>query len=322
MIGRRAKRVSPADAMDHVAGYVVVNDVSARDWQGDAGRAPRRREGRRPVAARQGLATRSCRWVRCSSRADELDPRAGLRLRSWRITPDGTEHLMQDGTTADMIWDVPALIEPTSREAITLEPGDVIATGTPAGVGVFRDPPVFLEPGDRVRCEIEGIGTRREPGRRLVGGRRRPGSTAPDRCRAPRDASRYAPCMQALVKTAPGPGLELLDVPEPSMTINDVRIRVRKTGICGTDLHIADWEPGRSGRSSRRSSSGTSSSARCSRSAATSTTSRPATSSAARATSSAVDAAIAAPVDGTCAPTRSASASSATGRSPSRSSCR
>ena len=56
-------------------------------------------------------------------------------------------------------------------------------------------------------------------------------------------APRYAPDVKALVKTTPEPGLELLDVPEPSMTINDVRIRVRKTGICGTDLHIADWDP-------------------------------------------------------------------------------
>ena len=64
---------------------------------------------------------------------------------------------MQDGNTADMIHSVPALVSFISRH-ITLEPGDLIATGTPAGVGVFRDPPVFLEPGDRVRCEIEGIG--------------------------------------------------------------------------------------------------------------------------------------------------------------------
>ena len=64
---------------------------------------------------------------------------------------------MQDGNTADMLFDVPALVSYISRH-ITLEPGDLIATGTPAGVGVFRDPPVFLEPGDRVRCEIEGIG--------------------------------------------------------------------------------------------------------------------------------------------------------------------
>ena len=69
---------------------------------------------------------------------------------------------MQDGTTADMIWGVAELIEFISR-SITLEPGDIIATGTPSGVGVFRDPPVFLEPGDRVRCEIDGIGSVENP---------------------------------------------------------------------------------------------------------------------------------------------------------------
>jgi 2-keto-4-pentenoate hydratase/2-oxohepta-3-ene-1,7-dioic acid hydratase in catechol pathway len=69
---------------------------------------------------------------------------------------------MQDGTTADMIFGIPELISFISRH-ITLEPGDVIATGTPSGVGVFRDPPVFLEPGDRVRCEIDGIGAVENP---------------------------------------------------------------------------------------------------------------------------------------------------------------
>jgi 2-keto-4-pentenoate hydratase/2-oxohepta-3-ene-1,7-dioic acid hydratase in catechol pathway len=64
---------------------------------------------------------------------------------------------MQDGTTADMVFDVPALIAWISTY-ITLDPGDLLITGTPSGVGVFRDPPVFLEPGDVVRCEIEGIG--------------------------------------------------------------------------------------------------------------------------------------------------------------------
>ncbi len=161
VIGRTAKRVSKADAMAHVAGYVVLNDVSARDWQGV------------PVALREGEKGDG-QWLRAKGSdtflpmgpvfvtADELDPTGGLRLRSWRITPDGTEHLMQDSTTADMIWDVPALIEFITA-AVTLEPGDVIATGTPSGVGVFRDPPVFLEPGDRVRCEIEGIGTVENP---------------------------------------------------------------------------------------------------------------------------------------------------------------
>lgn len=157
VIGRTARRVKAQDAMSHVSGYVVVNDVSARDWQGI------------PAALREGEKGDG-QWLRAKGSdtflpmgpnfvtADMLDPAAGLRLRSWRITPDGEEHLMQDGTTADMIWSIPELIAYISK-AVTLEPGDVIATGTPSGVGVFRDPPVFLEPGDRVRCEIEGIGS-------------------------------------------------------------------------------------------------------------------------------------------------------------------
>jgi 2,4-didehydro-3-deoxy-L-rhamnonate hydrolase len=161
VIGTTARRVDPARSLDHVAGYVVVNDVSARDWQGSP---PALREGERGDG----------QWLRAKGSdtflpigqafvaKDDLDPSQGLRLRSWRITPDGVEHLMQDGNTADMIWDVPALIAFISR-SITLEPGDLIATGTPSGVGVFRDPPVFLEPGDRVRCEIEGIGSVENP---------------------------------------------------------------------------------------------------------------------------------------------------------------
>lgn len=157
VIGRRAKRVDAAAAMDHVAGYVVLNDVSARDWQGV------------PQALAEGEKGDG-QWVRAKGSdtflpmgpvfvtRDEVDPQAGLRLRSWRITPDGTEHLMQDGNTRDLIRSVPTLIEFIST-TITLEPGDVIATGTPSGVGVFRDPPVFLAPGDRVRCEVEGIGS-------------------------------------------------------------------------------------------------------------------------------------------------------------------
>jgi 2-keto-4-pentenoate hydratase/2-oxohepta-3-ene-1,7-dioic acid hydratase in catechol pathway len=161
VIGKTARRVHTDEAMDHVAGYVVVNDVSARDWQGI------------PAALKEGEKGDG-QWIRAKGSdtflpmgpvfvtPDEIDPAKGVRLRSWRITPDGTEHLMQDGNTRDMIWGVPRLIEYISK-AITLEPGDLIATGTPAGVGVFRDPPVFLEPGDRVRCEIEGIGTVENP---------------------------------------------------------------------------------------------------------------------------------------------------------------
>jgi 2,4-didehydro-3-deoxy-L-rhamnonate hydrolase len=161
VIGRHARRVPRDAAMDHVAGYVVVNDISARDWQGN------------PQALREGEKGDG-QWLRAKGSdtflplgsvlvtTDELDPAAGLRLRSWRIDGSGLEHLMQDGTTADMIHDVPALVSFISS-VITLEAGDVIATGTPSGVGVFRDPPVFLEPGDRVRCEIEGIGSVENP---------------------------------------------------------------------------------------------------------------------------------------------------------------
>ena len=161
VIGRRARRVAAGEAMDHVAGYVVVNDVSARDWQGSK---PALRDGEKGDG----------QWLRAKGSdtflpmgpvfvtADEMDPADGLRLRSWRITPDGTEHSMQDGTTADMIWPIRDLIAFISA-AITLEPGDLIATGTPSGVGVFRHPPIFLEPGDRVRCEIEGLGKVENP---------------------------------------------------------------------------------------------------------------------------------------------------------------
>ena len=166
VIGRRARRVRETDAMTHVAGYVVVNDISARDWQGNKAALADGQKG-------------DGQWLRAKGSdtflpigpvfvtADELDPAAGLRLRSWRIPgpgrPGASEpQLMQDGSTADMIFGIPALIAFISRH-ITLEPGDLIATGTPSGVGVFRDPPIFLEPGDRVRCEIDGIGSVENP---------------------------------------------------------------------------------------------------------------------------------------------------------------
>ena len=165
VIGRRARRVSAAAALAHVAGYVVVNDVSARDWQGN------------PQALLPGEKGDG-QWLRAKgsdtflpigsilATPDEVDIEAGARIRSWRIPgtgPDaGREIPMQDATTADMLWSVPRLIEYITRQ-ITLEPGDVIATGTPAGVGVFREPPVFLEPGDRVRCEVDGIGKVENP---------------------------------------------------------------------------------------------------------------------------------------------------------------
>ena len=169
VIGRTARRVSAAEAMDHVAGYVVVNDVTARDWQGNrAALAPGERGDGQWLRAK-GSDT-FCPMSPVLVTRDEVPDWHALRIRSWRTPaahptagPDAGANarkpvLMQDGTTADMIFDIPALIEFVSA-VITLEPGDVISTGTPSGVGVFRDPPVFLEPGDRVRCEIEGIGS-------------------------------------------------------------------------------------------------------------------------------------------------------------------
>ena len=165
VIGTTARRVLRAEAMDHVAGYVVVNDVSARDWQGI------------PAALADGEVGDG-QWLRAKGSdtflpmgsvfvtADEVPDPQVLRIRSWRIPGSGQDAgrkvLMQDANTSDMIWGVAELIEFISR-SLTLEPGDVIATGTPSGVGVFRDPPVFLEPGDRVRCEIDGIGSVENP---------------------------------------------------------------------------------------------------------------------------------------------------------------
>jgi 2-keto-4-pentenoate hydratase/2-oxohepta-3-ene-1,7-dioic acid hydratase in catechol pathway len=165
VIGRQARRVSAERAIDHVAGYVVVNDVSARDWQG------------MPQALAEGEVGDG-QWLRAKGSdsflpvgstfvtPEEVDLVAGVAIRSWRIPGGGPQRgtpiVMQDGTSADMISSVPELIEHITR-SITLEPGDLIATGTPAGVGVYRDPPVFLEPGDRVRCQVDGIGTVENP---------------------------------------------------------------------------------------------------------------------------------------------------------------
>jgi 2,4-didehydro-3-deoxy-L-rhamnonate hydrolase len=160
VIGRRARRVLAPDAMAHVAGYVVVNDVTARDWQGNRAALAPGEVGDGQWLRAKGSDTFLPVGAILATPADVPDPH-DLWIRSWRIPgagPDaGRRVAMQDATTADMLWRVPELIEFVTR-AITLEPGDVIATGTPAGVGVFRTPPVFLEPGDRVRCEIERLG--------------------------------------------------------------------------------------------------------------------------------------------------------------------
>lgn len=141
VIGRRASQVAPSDALDHVFGYTVLNDVTARDLQ---------REDRQWLRAKgwDGFAPMGPMIVT----ADEIVDPGRLAIRSWV-----NGETWQESNTADMIWDVPTLIAFVSQ-SITLEPGDVIATGTPAGVGHFHDPPRYLADGDVMACEIEGIG--------------------------------------------------------------------------------------------------------------------------------------------------------------------
>jgi len=141
VIGQRVSGISRAEALASVFGYTVINDVTMRDLQ---------REDRQWLRAKgsDGFAPMGPVVVT----ADELDDTSDLRMRS---TVNG--ETWQDSSTAEMIFDLPTLIAFISR-TITLEAGDLIATGTPAGVGHYHDPPRYLAPGDVMRCEIEGIG--------------------------------------------------------------------------------------------------------------------------------------------------------------------
>ncbi len=141
VMGRLARRVSQAEALDYVAGYTICHDVSARDLQFGDGQ-----------------------WVRGKS-LDTFCP-MGPYLTTKDEIPEPNKlaircivnnQIMQDSNTSEMIFNIPFLIEYLSR-AFTLRPGDVIATGTPDGVGVFRSPRVFLKDGDTVTIEIEGLG--------------------------------------------------------------------------------------------------------------------------------------------------------------------
>ena len=153
VIGRAATRVAAARALDHVAGYACFNDGSVRDYQRKSTQWTMGKNFDRTGGFGPELVT-----------ADELPAGA----RGLRITSRVNGETMQDGNTADMIFDVPTLIEILSA-VMTLEPGDVIATGTPAGVGYARKPPLFLKPGDVCEVTIDGIGTLRNPIKDAVG---------------------------------------------------------------------------------------------------------------------------------------------------------
>jgi acylpyruvate hydrolase len=146
IIGTEGKHISRDRALDHVAGYAIFNDVSVRDWQLRVKQfgAGKNFDASGPLGP--DLVT-----------ADEIpDPQAlAIELRV-------NGEVMQSSTTAQMVFSVADLIEHVSTYS-TLEPGDVIATGTPSGVGHFRKPPVYLKAGDTVRIEIEGVGVQECP---------------------------------------------------------------------------------------------------------------------------------------------------------------
>jgi 2-keto-4-pentenoate hydratase/2-oxohepta-3-ene-1,7-dioic acid hydratase in catechol pathway len=146
VIGRPAKNVAEDDALSYVFGYTCGNDVSARDLQKGDGQWTRAK----------GLDT-FCPLGPAIVTADEVPDPQTLPIRS---VLNGT--VMQDSTTSDMIFSVKHLIAYASA-AFTLLPGDIIMTGTPEGVGIWRDPPVLMQDGDRIRIEIDGIGAIENP---------------------------------------------------------------------------------------------------------------------------------------------------------------
>jgi 2-keto-4-pentenoate hydratase/2-oxohepta-3-ene-1,7-dioic acid hydratase in catechol pathway len=145
VVGQGGKGIKAADAMKHVWGYTIINDMTARDWQG-----------------------RHSQWLLGKS-FDTFCP-----MGPWLVTADECDgqntdvkcwvngELRQNANTRDFIFDIPKLIE-TISAGITLYPGDLIATGTPAGVGIGFKPPKYLKPGDVVRIEIAGIGVLENP---------------------------------------------------------------------------------------------------------------------------------------------------------------
>jgi 2-keto-4-pentenoate hydratase/2-oxohepta-3-ene-1,7-dioic acid hydratase in catechol pathway len=148
VIGKRCKNASRRNALDHVLGYTCANDVSARDWQRQWGGSQWCRGKTFDTFAPLGP---------CLVTRDEIPNPNALRLRSL-VNGD----VRQDSNTGDMIFDVPRLIEFLSGST-TLLPGTVILTGTPGGVGMARNPPVWLKPGDTVTIEVEGIGQLTNP---------------------------------------------------------------------------------------------------------------------------------------------------------------
>lgn len=146
VIGTAAKRVDPSLAMKYVFGYTIVNDVSARWYQRNHGQWLM---GKGPDTF--------CPMGPCIVTADEISEVSELNIET---TVNG--EVRQQGSVADLVFDIPTLIS-TISSVMTLEPGDIIATGTPSGVGAGFDPPRYLRPGDMVDVTVDGIGTLSNP---------------------------------------------------------------------------------------------------------------------------------------------------------------
>jgi 2-keto-4-pentenoate hydratase/2-oxohepta-3-ene-1,7-dioic acid hydratase in catechol pathway len=145
VIGEKARNVSEADALTHVFGYSIVNDISARD---------QRRSGQWFFSKGQDS---YCPFGPMVVTTDEITDPHALQLS---LTVNGD--VRQNGNSKDMLFNIAALISDISS-GVTLEPGDVISTGSPQGVGAAMDPPTFLQPGDVVACTIDRIGTLSNP---------------------------------------------------------------------------------------------------------------------------------------------------------------
>lgn len=142
VIGKHCKNVSEEDALDYIAGYTIINDVSARDLQrGDGGQWVRGKS-----------IDTFCPMGPCIVTADEIGDGSGLKMHT---KVNGV--IKQNSNTSNLIFNVPEIVSYLSK-SFTLEAGDIIASGTPSGVGFARDPPEYLKAGDEVELYIEGIG--------------------------------------------------------------------------------------------------------------------------------------------------------------------
>ncbi|MDI6776088.1 MAG: fumarylacetoacetate hydrolase family protein [Syntrophales bacterium] len=148
IIGKKAKNISPSDAMNYILGYTCANDVSARDWQ---------IEKQKKQWVRGKSFDTFCPLGPCLVTRDEIPDPHNLRIRT--IINGIT---LQDSNTSDMVFDIPAIVSDLSR-SMTLLPGTVILTGTPEGVGFTREPPIFLREGDMITIAIEKIGQLTNP---------------------------------------------------------------------------------------------------------------------------------------------------------------